>query len=51
LLLYARTIWDKYQLTSLAGGEKTNALITERKSVMADSTDYEDPARIARSLR
>jgi hypothetical protein len=46
LALYDRTIWDKYQLTSVAGDEfKTNTLITERKSVMADSADYEDPAR------
>jgi intracellular sulfur oxidation DsrE/DsrF family protein len=44
LALYDRAIWDKYQLTSLAGdGFKTNTLITERK-VVADSTDYEDPA-------
>jgi hypothetical protein len=43
LALYDRAIWDKYQLTSLAGdGFKTNTLITERK-VIADSTDYEDP--------
>jgi hypothetical protein len=44
LALYDRAIWDKYQLTSLAGdGFKTNTLITERK-VVADATDYEDPA-------
>jgi hypothetical protein len=44
LALYDRAIWDKYQLTSLAGdGFKTNTLITERK-VVADSTDDEDPA-------
>jgi hypothetical protein len=46
LLLYDGTIWDKYQLTSLAGDEfKTNRLITERTSVMADPTDHEDRAR------
>jgi hypothetical protein len=45
LALYDRAIWDKYRLTSLAGDEfKTNTLITERKSVAADSSDYEDPA-------
>jgi intracellular sulfur oxidation DsrE/DsrF family protein len=45
LALYDRAIWDKYQLTSLAGDEfRTNTLITERKSVVADSTDYEDQA-------
>jgi hypothetical protein len=46
LALYDGTIWDKYQLTSLAGDEfKTNRLITERTSVMADPSDYEDRAR------
>jgi intracellular sulfur oxidation DsrE/DsrF family protein len=45
LALYDRAIWDKYQLTSLAGDEfRTNTLITERKSVVADSADYEDQA-------
>jgi hypothetical protein len=45
LALYDRAIWGKYQLASLAGDEfRTNTLITERKSVMADSTDYEDQA-------
>src|SRR6202047_5360995 len=45
LALYDQAIWDKYQLTSLAGDEfKTNRLITERTSVMADPSDYEDPA-------
>jgi hypothetical protein len=45
LALYDRAIWDKYQLASLAGDEfRTNTLITERKSVVADSSDYEDQA-------
>jgi hypothetical protein len=45
LALYDRAIWDKYQLTSLAGDEfRTNTLTTERKSVVAASTDYEDQA-------
>jgi hypothetical protein len=45
LALYDRTIWDKYQLTSLAGDEfKTNTLITEPKAVVAVSTDDEGPA-------
>jgi hypothetical protein len=36
---------DEYQFTSLAGDEfKTNTLFTERKSVVAVSTDDEDPA-------
>jgi hypothetical protein len=45
LALYDRTIWDKYQLTQLAGDEfKTNTLMTEQKPAAADSSDYEDPA-------
>jgi hypothetical protein len=45
LALYDRTIWDKYQLTRLAGDEfTTNTLITERKSAAAGPADYEDPA-------
>jgi intracellular sulfur oxidation DsrE/DsrF family protein len=46
LALYDLAMWEKYQLTSLAGGEfKTDTLITEGKSAMADFTDYEDPMR------
>ena len=38
LALYDQTIWDKYQLTSLAGDEfKTNTLIIERKEAGADA--------------
>ena len=45
LALYDQTIWDKYQLTSLAGDEfKTNALIIERKAAAADPANYEDQA-------
>jgi len=45
LSLYDQTIWDKYQLTNLAGDEfKTNTLITERKEATADAANYEDPA-------
>ena len=45
LALYDRAIWDKYQLTSLASDEfRTNTLITERKSLVANSADYEDQA-------
>jgi hypothetical protein len=45
LALYDQAIWDKYQLTSLAGDEfKTNTPIIERKSAAADSANYEDPA-------
>jgi hypothetical protein len=43
--LYDRAIWDKYQLTGLAGDEfKTNTLITGRKAAAAGSGNYEDPA-------
>jgi hypothetical protein len=45
LALYDRAIWDKYQLTRLAGDEfKTNSPMIEQKSAAADSADYEDPA-------
>jgi hypothetical protein len=45
LALYDPAIWDKYQLTRLAGDEfRTNTLITERKLAAADSANYEDPA-------
>jgi hypothetical protein len=45
LALYDQAIWDKYQLTSLAGDEfKTNTSIIERKSAAVDSANYEDPA-------
>jgi hypothetical protein len=45
LALYDRAVWDKYQLTSLAGDDfKTNTLMIERKSAAADPANYEDPA-------
>jgi len=45
LALYDRAIWDKYQLTSLAGDDfKANTPIIERTSAAADSANYEDPA-------
>lgn len=45
LALYDPTIWDKYQLTSLAGDEfRTNTLIIERNEAAADTGNYEDPA-------
>ena len=44
LALYDPTIWDKYQLTSLAGDEfRTNTLIIERNEAAADTGNYEDP--------
>ena len=45
LALYDQAIWDKYQLTSLAGDEfKINTPIIDRQSAAADSANYEDPA-------
>jgi hypothetical protein len=45
LALYDPAIWEKYQLTRLAGDEfRTNTAITERKLTSADSANYEDPA-------
>jgi hypothetical protein len=45
LALYDQAIWDKYQLTRLAGERfKTNALIIEQKAASADPANYEDPA-------
>jgi intracellular sulfur oxidation DsrE/DsrF family protein len=45
LALYDQAMWDKYQLTRLAG-EKFNAntLIDEQKAAAADPANYEDPA-------
>jgi intracellular sulfur oxidation DsrE/DsrF family protein len=43
--LYDQTMWDKYQLTRMAGEKfKTNTLINERKAAAADPANYEDPA-------
>lgn len=45
LALYDQEMWDKYQLTRLAGEKfKTNTLIVEQKAAAADPTNYEDPA-------
>jgi hypothetical protein len=44
LALYDQTVWDKYQLTRLAGEKfKTNRLIIEQKAAAADPANYEDP--------
>jgi intracellular sulfur oxidation DsrE/DsrF family protein len=44
LALYDQAMWDKYQLTRLAGGKfKTNTLIVEPKAAAADPANYEDP--------
>jgi hypothetical protein len=43
--LYDQAVWDKYQLTRLAGDEfKTNTLMIEQTSAATDSVNYEDPA-------
>src|SRR3979490_583268 len=45
LALYDQAMWDKYQLTRLAGEKfKTNTLITEKTRAGADPSNYEDPA-------
>jgi hypothetical protein len=47
LALYDQAVWDKYQLTRLAGEKfKTNTLILEQKAAAADPTNYEDPAGV-----
>src|SRR6266702_4812035 len=45
LALFDQAMWDKYQLTKLAGEDfETNTLINERKLAASDPTNYEDPA-------
>jgi hypothetical protein len=45
LALYDQAMWEKYQLTRLAGGKfKTNTLIEEKKAASADPANFEDPA-------
>ncbi|MDR3535457.1 MAG: transcriptional initiation protein Tat [Acetobacteraceae bacterium] len=45
LALYDQAMWDKYQLTRLAGDRfKTNTLIEEPKAGAADPKNVEDPA-------
>ena len=45
LALYDQAMWDKYQLTGLAGEKfKTNTLIIGQKAAAADPANYEDPA-------
>ena len=44
LALYDEHIWDKYQITNLAGDKfKTNTLIIETKAGSADPKSFEDP--------
>jgi hypothetical protein len=45
LALYGQAIWDKYQLTKLAGDKfKANTLIENQKAESADPAHFEDPA-------
>ena len=45
LALYDQVMWDKYQLTSLAGEKfKTNTPIEAQKVESADPANFEDPA-------
>jgi hypothetical protein len=45
LALFDQAIWDKYQLTKLAGENfQTNTMIIEHKAAAADPANYEDPA-------
>jgi len=47
LALYDQAMWDKYQLTRLAGEKfKTNTLIIEQRAAVADPANYEDPAGV-----
>lgn len=44
LALYDEAMWDKYQLTKLAGDKfKSNILIVEKQAASADPKNYEDP--------
>jgi hypothetical protein len=47
LALYDQTMWDKYQLTKLAGDTfKTNTLIEDRKAGSVDPANFEDPTGV-----
>jgi hypothetical protein len=44
LALYDQAMWDKYQLTGLAGELfKTNTAIIEKKAAVADPANYQNP--------
>jgi hypothetical protein len=44
LALYDRSMWDKYDLSKLAGpGFATNTFIMEQKAAAADPKNYQDP--------
>ncbi|SDM27463.1 hypothetical protein SAMN05216360_101404 [Methylobacterium phyllostachyos] len=43
--LYDQAMWDKYQLTKLAGEAfKTNTLIVPKKAAQTEAANYQDPA-------
>src|SRR5258705_8845839 len=45
LALFDQAIWDKYQLTRLAGEDfETDTLMIEQNAAAADPANYEDPA-------
>jgi hypothetical protein len=45
LALFDQPMWNKYQLTKLAGEEfETNTLIVDGKAAATDPADFEDPA-------
>jgi hypothetical protein len=47
LALYDQTMWDKYQLTGLAGSRfKTNTLIVDREAGSAGLVNFEDPTGV-----
>ena len=47
LALYDETVWDKYQITKLAGEKfKINTLIETKAAASKDAANYEDPAGI-----
>jgi hypothetical protein len=47
LALYDQAMWDKYQLTRMAGEKfKTNTLIIDTKAAAADPNNFEDPAGV-----
>src|SRR5712675_914250 len=47
LALYDQAMWDKYQLTRLAGEKfKNKTLIIEQTAAAADPANYEDPAGV-----
>ncbi len=44
LALFDQGMWDKYQLSKLAGGKfQTNSFVVEQKAATADPKNYEDP--------